>query len=213
MDIRTSALAAVAAVALSGGAAQAVTYPTFEFDTVASSIVVSGADLCVFGNCELTAAFGSDAAGFSFSPTAEGQSVTLNDFIDWKIDLTGDGKWWTPPPSGGGIYSVTANLVFSAPDVAGGSSSGGAGFLVLGGILSAGGLVWQDFGIGEIAFGQGSVLGFDLHEVAQGGFGTSTTSGITFTANTLAPIPLPATGLLLVGALGGLGLLRRRKAA
>ena len=29
----------------------------------------------------------------------------------------------------------------------------------------------------------------------------------------VAPIPLPATAFLLVGALGGLGLMRRRKAA
>jgi hypothetical protein len=56
----------------------------------------------------------------------------------------------------------------------------------------------------------GIELDFALHDVADIGFGTGASSGATFT---LAAVPVPAGGLLLIGALGGLAALRRRKVA
>lgn len=38
-------------------------------------------------------------------------------------------------------------------------------------------------------------------------------SGISYTINNLAPVPLPAAAWLLLSGLGGLGWLRRRSAA
>lgn len=39
----------------------------------------------------------------------------------------------------------------------------------------------------------------------------ATTSTLTFSINKVAPVPLPAGGLLLIGALGGFAMVRRRK--
>lgn len=176
---------------------------TFTIDP--GSVTVSGVDLCVLGNCELKGV----VQGGSFDLDSIGQTATLDKLFDWDIDTT---RWAT----GGGVYKVTAQLNFSAPTAATTSGSGYAGFIVLGGALSAGALTWTD-GSGSVSFGTDSyALDYKLFNVLKGGFGTSTTSGASFTLTDMpapAPVPLPASALLLAGGVAAFGALRRRKAA
>ena len=99
-----------------------------------------------------------------------------------------------------------------------GSSNGSAIVGTIGGIVSGGILTWKDSGI--INFAQGSQLTFALDPTIALGLGNSTTTGVTFTGSPItplqdspAPVPLPAGGLLLIGALGGLTFLRRKTRA
>lgn len=174
---------------------------TFTIDP--GSVTVSGADFCVFGKCELEGV----VQGGSFDLDSIGQTATLDSLFDWNIDTTG---WAT----GAGVYSVSAQLNFSAPTSAATSGSGYAGFIVLGGSISAGALTWTD-GSGSVSFGTDSyALDYKLFDVLQGGFGTSTTSGASFTLTDMpAPVPLPASAVLLAGGVAAFGALRRRKAA
>src|SRR5690606_26588490 len=104
-------------------------------------------------------------------------------------------------------YDVTVDLHFTAPDPASGSASGSAGYATLLGVISAGKLTWDSAGTVNFI---DSTLSFLLDSTLEGGFGNSTTTGVTFTATDVAPIPLPAAGLLLLGGIGVLGAVRRR---
>ncbi|MWD29557.1 VPLPA-CTERM sorting domain-containing protein [Aquicoccus sp. SCR17] len=126
---------------------------------------------------------------------------TVDNFIEWEI--TGSGL-------GGKTYDVTASLYFSAPPPGGGGGATGDGwFATVGGLLSAGSLEWENGGVGTVFFDNGYRITYDLHDDFVVGLGNKAYTGVTFTA----AVPVPAAGLLLVGALGGLGALRRRKKA
>lgn len=198
----------ITAVVLSAGAAVAASFPTFVFDKGNSSIDVVGGDVCIPGTCTLDADFNPGTTGYSFTPTSVGEMDVIDDFIDWSVDLSGGGFFG---PSGGGLYSVTATLAFSAPDMASGGATGSAGFVVLFGSLSAGFLTWDGGGTGTIDFADGSALGYDLGGLLTGGLGTSATSNVKFTAVAPSAVPLPASSLMLLAGVGGLVAMRRRK--
>lgn len=200
------AAAAATAFALTAGGALAATY---DFDAAGSTIDLDGVDGCVGAfftpaNCHLEADFTSDAEDWSWSTWTVGSSDTINDFIDWTAVLSG----WLP--TGGGIYDVTVNLLFSSPSASSGSASGGSFFVTVAGLLTSGGVTWDNGGQGTVKFEDGTTLAFDLEEGFAFGHSSSATSGVTFT---LAAVPVPAAGFLLVGALGGLAALRRRRKA
>lgn len=203
------AAAAITSAAIAASPAAAAT--VFSFDEAASSVSVSPIkEGCVGAfftkaSCTLSADFGSDAAGYSFTADEAGDADYVSSFIDWSIVLKG----WKP--TGAGLYNVAVNLVFSSPDTASGSASGTAGFGTLLGVLSAGGVSWHNGGVGSVSFADGSVLGFDLDEVLTGGLGTSTTSGIAFTAEAVAPVPLPAAGWLMLAGIGGMAAVGRKR--
>ncbi len=192
--------ASIVAVASVAGAF-AATFPAFQFDAASSSITptLSG-DYCY--GCGLSASFTSDAIEVApWTPTGPNDELRVNNFVTWNV--------------GGGFgaetYDVVANLAFSSPDPAFGSTSGGAIVGTLFGVVSGGILSWN--GPGTITFAQGSVLDFYMDGVVAGGFGNTVTSGVTFKGNDIAPVPLPATALLLLSSVAGLGLMRRRKMA
>jgi hypothetical protein len=144
-------------------------------------------------------------AGGLFNLNSVGASYNFTNLFNWNIENTG---WFSQFNTGVGGYSISAILHFSDPSDATGTGSGYAGFVTLLGTVSAGFIDWTA-ATGTVDFGA-IELDFVLHDAANIGFGTGASSGATFT---LAAVPVPAGGLLLIGALGGLAALRRRKAA
>jgi hypothetical protein len=204
--ILVASLAIAACAALPAAAAT-----IFSFDAETSSITVTpvtegciGPRLTLAG-CTLTAGFGDGAAGYSFSPVGSGDSDRVADFIDWTVVLSGK------KPTGGGVYDIALNLVFSGPGSASAQASGGAAFGTLRGAVNAGAVSWANGGIGEIDFADGTMLAYQLDGILEGGLGRTGTTGITFTAETLSIVPLPASGWLLLAALGWLAAISRAR--
>ncbi|MBK4215073.1 VPLPA-CTERM sorting domain-containing protein [Paracoccus caeni] len=195
-----TSLAALASLAIASGASAA----TFTIDS--GDITVSGADFCVPGDCTLDGAVN----GGTFDLSSVGESVTLNDLFNWEILVT------NPLATGFGAYGINVTLNFSSPSSASGDGEGLGGFVTLLGTVSAGALLWT-VGTGSVDFAEGYQLAYELHDELEFGIGLETTTGASFTLTQIpAVVPLPATALLLmggVGALGGVGYRRRRKAA
>jgi len=181
--------------------AEAATYPTFVFDGSSSSITVTPDNSLCFG-CSLSASFSSGVDGASWTPTSGTDSWTISNFIDWTASGAAFGV---------ATYDVSVTLAFSSPDAASTSGSGEAGFATLFGIVSGGALSWNS--ISDIIFAQGSILSVSLEDGLQIGTGTTATTGVTFVGNPISPIPLPASGLLLLAGISGFGLMRKRKKA
>lgn len=209
-----TSLAAAAALSLTALGASATT-TTFIFDESASSITLTDIGSgCIPGSCELSADFGDVATDWTWTPAAAGDDITVDHFIDWSILLTPGHVPFlgSVPPTGGGLYDVEVVLAFSDPNLGSSNTETGlAGFGTLLGTLGGGFLTWDNGGEGTIAFGDGSELGYNLAGLLDGGLGVSSSSAITFTANSIAPVPLPAAGWMLLAGLGGLVAMKRRK--
>jgi hypothetical protein len=191
--------AVAVAAAFASASPDAASAVTFTVDP--GSVSITGADFCLPGNCTLEGGI----TGGSFDLNSVGESYNFTNLFNWNIENTG---WFSQFNTGVGAYSISAILHFSDPSDATGTGSGYAGFVTLLGTVSAGFIDWTA-ATGTVDFGA-IELDFVLHDAANIGFGTGASSGATFT---LAAVPVPAGGLLLIGALGGLAALRRRKAA
>lgn len=188
--------AASLATALSVSIASAA---TFTIDP--GKVTVSGKDFCPFADCELV----GEVAGGSFDLDTVGQSASLDDLFNWEVLLS---KPWA---TGVGAYNVSVNLNFSSPSDASAGGSGYAGFATLAGKISGGFLKWVS-GSGTVDFADGYKLSYTLADAVELGFGTETATGASFTLEqTPAPVPLPASALLLIGGMGALGGLRARR--
>ncbi|MEO9780225.1 MAG: VPLPA-CTERM sorting domain-containing protein [Sedimentitalea sp.] len=141
-----------------------------------------------------------------------GTTFDLNEVGDYEtfdfLTFTGNGTGFYEN------YTASATLAFSAPTID--ASSGGAGGVVgvIGGFIGAGALEWDDVPV-DVAFGNTGIVSIDF----QGGStilpGTSitTTATVTLVQADISPVPLPATGLLLLGGMGGLVAMRRKRKA
>lgn len=184
---------AVLAAAMTLGIAPASNAATFAY--APTNVAVTGLDFCLAGDCTLT----GQVAGDGFDLTY-GQSITLPDFIQWNVVTTGFA-------TGGGIYTVDLLVPFTGPGVAELIADGYAGFGVLLGAISGEVLVWSN-PTGIIKVGKYSLF-YELDDLLTGGFGTTASSGATFTL--LSPVPLPAAAWMLAGGLAGLGMIARKR--
>lgn len=197
---KTAAATAVALVGLSASAF-AMTFPTFVIDESASSIDISTNNGFLSGSSDLTAVFSAGVDGFAWTPTSATDSVTIGSLIDWTATGTGvDG------------FDVTVELAFSAPDASSATSNGSGGFGTITtffGQISGGVVSWVSST--AAVFAQGSTIELELESGFTIGGGGTVTSGGALVGNTIAPVPLPAGGLLLISALAGLGIASRRR--
>ncbi|WP_157764695.1 VPLPA-CTERM sorting domain-containing protein [Rhodobacter sp. CZR27] len=191
--------AAICLALASGSAAsqraQAATM-SFVVDRTNSSVSLASTDrLCVLSNCGVTASLASSLRNGNSYEIGTGDSATF-DFLT----LTGRGLGWAD-------YTISAVLAFSSPRLTV-SGTGSLFTTTAFGRIVDGSLIWDAIAPivvnGSeflISFGSGSEL-FD-----DGSRRITTTATLTG----VNVVPLPATGLLLVAALGSLALIRRRR--
>jgi hypothetical protein len=206
--IRGGALAVVAAIALAPQA-QAATID-FVVDRAASSVQLisqsGGGRLCTATNCGVSVEL---ASGLD-----SGDTYTIGTGVTETFDfLTFSGTGTTGLTPRG--FMVKAVLAFSSPSISVTGMATGSAFLLAGRIIG-GNLTWDSITPQNVVLPDGSEVAFNFG----GGQGIFLSERVTTSASVEglnivqpAPVPVPAAGLLLAGALGGLALARRRKLA
>lgn len=187
-----------AAFAFSGLTTSVVAAPIhFTPDIGGSDVVVDdgGVGCSWFSNCGLSA---SIASGFGGEFDLEVGDTNVFDFITFDANGTGSGH-----------YTVDAVLAFSDPALVVNSSGSGTVTSVFGSII-LGTLSWGSYA-DTLVNVDGNI--FNVH--LDGGVGLFLGSEVTTTASvtlvSVSAVPLPAAGLMLLGAVGGFGMVRRRK--
>jgi hypothetical protein len=195
---------AVLALGLSVGVAQAT---SVDFAVGGGTTASASCDSCVtyipwFGAIEYASidADASGAVGTGFS-LAEGETSDWFDFFS----LTASGIALDES------YTVNATLAFAEPG--GFSSTSGTGeFSTFFGAISAGSLDWGSDQFSSVSLADGTEYTVELEQGAAIVLGDSATIRARVTLDSVvAPVPLPASALLLLAGVGGLGAMRLRK--
>lgn len=189
---------AVLAIGLATGAAHAA---TVDFEVGAGSEATATRTSCVIVCTANISADASGAIGTSFS-LAEGETSDWFNFF--RVDVTSRYNL------GGGGYDVEATLAFSDPGGAV-NGSGDGRFYTAFGVISVGTLTW-DNPFQTVSLANGTEYTVELEDGFAIVAGTSANVRARVTLD-VAPVPLPASALLLMAGVGGLGIMsyRRRK--
>ena len=190
----------IAAVAfgLATGAAHAVGVQ-FDVDVHASSVHASSSSACHWwAPCSSIEANLADNLGHTSFSLTEGQSSGWFDFFELSV--------WG---KGTSDYEVSATLAFSDPHASSTALGGGEYFTIFG-LISGGNLSWGSDASQQVGFGNGGLYTVQLQEGSILGFGNTAMVQARVMLDA-APVPLPASALLLIAGLGGLGFVRMRR--
>lgn len=195
-----AALTLAVTMGLSALTAQATTID-FVVDLAGSSVTLTetggGGFVCRLSNCGVEATLA----------LTDGETFTLGtgDVAEFDfLTFTGNGTTGLTPRS----FTVEAVLAFSSPDLDVTGNGGGSAFLLLGNIV-AGNLTWTSILPAVWVAPNGSEVAFLFGGGSGLFFGSSVTTSASIIGTSI--VPLPAGGLLLLGALAGLAALRRRR--
>ncbi|MEJ6390094.1 VPLPA-CTERM sorting domain-containing protein [Gymnodinialimonas ulvae] len=194
---------AVLALGLSVGVAQAT---SVDFAVGAGTTASASCDNCTtyspwFGSFQYASidADASGAIGTSFD-LDEGETSGWFDFFS----LTASGIALDES------YSVHATLAFAEPG--GFSSTSGSGeFSTFFGFISGGSLDWGSDQFNTVSLADGTEYTVELEQGSAILLGDTATVRARVTLDSVAPVPLPASALLLLAGVGGLGAMRLRK--
>lgn len=197
--VRTAGLALVAAFGLASGASAATL--DFVIDRSSSSVTMTNTAsglVCNLTNCGVSATLASSLQ--------DGDTYTVSTGVTQSFDFltfTGTGTGTTS-------YTISAVLNFLSPAGVSGSGNGTGSALLIAGNIVSGVLSWTTVMLNGV-LPSGSVASFALEDGVGLFAGNSITTGASITGVSI--VPLPAGGLLLITAMGGLAVLRRRKKA
>lgn len=205
MRLFSSLAAAAALCATTGLLAPDAKAATMDFvvDLDNSDVTVTetggGGLACFLSNCGVQADLALvDGATYTLGTG----DVATFDFLTFF----GDGTTGLTPRR----FDITAVLAFSSPSLAVTGEGSGSAFLVAGYIL-AGVLTWTSITPSPWIAENGSEISF-LFQDGKGIFlGNEVTTSASIIGTSI--VPLPAGGLLLIGALAGLAALRRKRVA
>lgn len=197
MMISLKSVLAAAFVSLAATSASAI---TFTVDAAASSVTLTETfsnGVCNFTSCGVSADLAAGLDGTTFELTDAGDASSF-DFLTFS----GNGF-------GVATYDVVATLAFDPPNLSTTSGGSGGALLFFGSIVS-GNLSWDDVPASYV-LGDGSEVTVDFQDGFGLFLGSSYTTSASVTLDEVAPVPLPASALMLLLGLGGLAGVRRLK--
>lgn len=180
--------------------AQAITFKVDELNSSVTLTNTATGFVCGLTGCGVSAELATGLGDTTFDLNNAGESNTF-DFLTFSGTGTGVA-----------VYDIVATLAFSPPTLSVTSGGSGGAILFFGSIVGAV-LTWDEVPA-LIVLDDGNEVSVDF----QGGLGLflghSVTTSASVTLEKVAPVPLPASALMLLLGLGGLaGVSRFKKKA
>ena len=207
--LSTTAATVVLALGLAAPAYAAVTFTVDVANSDVSLTESGGGSACVVTECGIDVRLSDTLEGTSFT-LGEGDSADF-DFLTFEAQgTTGPLLGFIPPFDPTRDFDITATLAFNPPVISA-TSTGSGGAILLGGSIIGGSLSWDSVPA-TVDFGNGGVATIDFQDGITILPGSSVTTKASVELD-VAPVPLPAAGFVLFGALAAAGAAYRRRAA